>query len=108
MEEYRVHINGNCILLVIMNSSSFTYSKKYYDDNYEYRQVIACSEIGKMIMEKGIMAEEQWRELGITMSRGWIHYTIYKPEPHVMLFRRPIGISSTFTRVSLLNNVNGK
>ena len=54
-----MHINGNCILLVIMNSSSFTYSKKYYDDNYEYRQVIACSEIGKMIMEKGIMAEEQ-------------------------------------------------
>lgn len=25
------------------------------------------------------------------MSRGWEHYEIHRPEPHVLLFRRPIG-----------------
>ena len=24
-------------------------------------------------------------------SRGWIHYAIHKPEPHIMLFRRPLN-----------------
>lgn len=69
----------------------FVYYKKYYDDHYEYRQVGVSSEIGKMIMEKGVLSEEKWRELGISMSKGWTNYTCYKIEPHIMLFRRPIG-----------------
>ncbi len=24
-------------------------------------------------------------------SRGWVHYAIHRPEPHIMLFRRPLG-----------------
>ena len=37
------------------------------------------------------MNEKEWRELGIVQSRGWEHYLIFKKEPHVILFRRPIG-----------------
>ena len=69
----------------------FTYSSSYFDDNYEYRQVVVSSEIGKMILEKGVMSEERWRQLGISMGKGWTNYTCYKLEPHIMLFRRPIG-----------------
>ncbi|MCA6492581.1 MAG: hypothetical protein IM572_07880 [Chitinophagaceae bacterium] len=24
-------------------------------------------------------------------SRGWVHYEVHKPEPFILLFRRPIG-----------------
>lgn len=78
----------------------FSYSKKYYDDNYEYRQVTTSSEIGKMILEKGVLAEEKWRELGITMSKGWVHYTISRMEPNILLFRRPIGTDGSTGQVS--------
>ena len=37
------------------------------------------------------MAESEWRALGVQQSRGWIHYAIHKPEPHIMLFRRPLN-----------------
>ena len=26
-----------------------------------------------------------------TQSRGWVHYAIHRPEPHILLFRRPLG-----------------
>lgn len=24
-------------------------------------------------------------------SRGWEHYALHRPEPHILLFRRPLG-----------------
>lgn len=24
-------------------------------------------------------------------SRGWVHYSCHRPEPHILLFRRPLG-----------------
>ena len=27
----------------------------------------------------------------VTQSRGWAHYEVHKPEPHILLFRRPLG-----------------
>lgn len=33
----------------------------------------------------------EWRNLGIQQSRGWVHYEVHKPEPHILLFRRPKG-----------------
>lgn len=36
-------------------------------------------------------AQVEWRALGVQQSRGWIHYAIHKPEPHIMLFRRPLN-----------------
>ena len=43
-------------------------------------------------MPKGrLLSESEWRALGVMQSRGWAHYEIHKPEPFILLFRRPIG-----------------
>ena len=31
----------------------------------------------------------EWRGLGVQQSRGWVHYAIHRPEPHILLMRRP-------------------
>lgn len=36
------------------------------------------------------MSETEWRNLGVQQSPGWIHYMMHSPEPHILLFRRPI------------------
>ena len=33
----------------------------------------------------------EWRSIGVQQSRGWVHYAIHKPEPHIMLFKRPVN-----------------
>ena len=38
-----------------------------------------------------LLYEEEWRSLGVQQSRGWVHYEIHKPEPFILLFRRPLG-----------------
>lgn len=35
--------------------------------------------------------QSEWRAMGVQQSRGWVHYAIHKPEPHIMLFRRPLN-----------------
>ncbi len=71
--------------------TTIEYSDKYYDHIYEYRHVILTKDLLKKIPKDKLLREEEWRELGIQQSRGWVHYCIYKKEPHVLLFRRPIG-----------------
>lgn len=29
----------------------------------------------------------EWRTLGVQQSKGWVHYAVHRPEPHVLLFR---------------------
>ena len=41
-----------------------------------------------------LLTETEWRKLGIQQSLGWVHYAYHKPEPHVLLFRRPISPSA--------------
>eukprot|EP00794_Sanderia_malayensis_P009905 gene9905-10918_t len=66
------------------------YSDKYFDDTYEYRHVIVPKDMAKLVAAKDdLMNETEWRNLGIQQSQGWIHYMYHKPEPHVLLFRRP-------------------
>ena len=36
------------------------------------------------------VVQHQWRALGVQQSGGWVHYAIHPPEPHVLLFRRPL------------------
>lgn len=72
-----------------MPSQHISYSDKYYDDKFEYRHVQITEEMTKLIPKDRLMSEEEWRNIGITQSRGWIHYMIHEPEPHVLLFRRP-------------------
>ncbi len=31
--------------------------------------------------------QNEWRAIGVQQSRGWVHYAIHRPEPHIMLFR---------------------
>lgn len=45
------------------------------------------------------MTEMEWRALGVQQSRGWEHYALHRPEPHILLFRRPLG---TVSRKSLI------
>lgn len=70
------------------------YSSKYQDHIYEYRHVIIPKSL-KSKLTGSLLKEDQWRDLGIQQSRGWIHYCIYAKEPHVLLFRRPIGTDPT-------------
>jgi len=67
------------------------YSEKYEDDIYEYKHVLLPEALFRSITKGKLLSEEEWRSLGIKQSRGWVHYAIYKPEPHIILFRRPIG-----------------
>ena len=34
------------------------------------------------------VSQSEWRGLGVQQSRGWVHYAIHRPEPHIMLYRR--------------------
>lgn len=43
-----------------------------------------------LILEHGGIQAE-WRGIGVQQSRGWVHYAIHRPEPHIMLFRRPLN-----------------
>mmetsp|Transcript_31492 Transcript_31492/g.78913 ORF Transcript_31492/g.78913 Transcript_31492/m.78913 type:complete len:101 (+) Transcript_31492:173-475(+) len=67
------------------------YSDRYYDDIYEYRHVVLPQELARMLPKGKLLSEMEWRLLGVQQSPGWVHYTIHKPEPHVMLFRRPLN-----------------
>ena len=67
------------------------YSEKYNDDLYEYRHVLLTKAIYKTIPRGRLLTEHEWRGLGVTQSRGWVHYEIHKPEPFILLFRRPLG-----------------
>eukprot|EP00897_Mesotaenium_endlicherianum_P005597 jgi/Mesen1/5065/ME000252S04170 len=67
------------------------YSEKYFDDTYEYRHVMLPAEIAKMLPKGRLLSENEWRSLGVQQSRGWVHYAIHRPEPHIMLFRRTLN-----------------
>jgi len=67
------------------------YSEKYQDSRYEYRHVILPKEVAKKLPNPPrILSEAEWRGLGVCQSLGWVHYEIHRPEPHVLLFRRPL------------------
>lgn len=71
------------------------YSDKYSDITYEYRHVILPKPIAKEMYKiaqcKRVLEDAEWRGLGVTQSRGWVHYEIHRPEPHILLFRRLLG-----------------
>ncbi|KAK2625562.1 hypothetical protein QTJ16_004874 [Diplocarpon rosae] len=79
---------------------SIHYSARYSDSEYEYRHVQLPKNMLKAIPKeyhdasKGtlkLLWEEEWRALGITQSLGWEHYEVHEPEPHILLFKRPIN-----------------
>ncbi len=73
-------------------SSGIEYSEKYEDSQFEYRHVILPREVAKRLPQPlRCLSESEWRTLGVQQSRGWVHYEVHKPEPHILLFRRPLG-----------------
>eukprot|EP01134_Creolimax_fragrantissima_P008677 CFRG8645 len=73
---------------------NITYSDKYCDDIYEYRHVTLPQDLAANVPKGRLMNETEWRKLGIQQSRGWEHYMIHKPEPHMILFRREHHLSN--------------
>lgn len=67
------------------------YSEKYTDSLYEYRHVHLPKQILNRMPKGRLLCELEWRELGVQQSKGWIHYSVHRPEPHILLFRRPLG-----------------
>jgi len=65
------------------------YSSKYSDELYEYRHVTLPQEVAKWIPKSHLLTETEWRNLGVMMSPGWVHYMLHLPEPHILLFRKP-------------------
>eukprot|EP00703_Trepomonas_sp_PC1_P000618 JAP95988.1 Cyclin-dependent kinases regulatory subunit [Trepomonas sp. PC1] len=70
------------------SSNGYYYSRKYYDDTYEYRHVILPEDVARKYNIQALMSEPEWRAIGIQMSSGWVHYDFHRPEPHILLFRR--------------------
>ncbi|KAJ8619726.1 hypothetical protein MRB53_028255 [Persea americana] len=75
----------------IKEMGQIQYSDKYFDDIYEYRHVVLPPEVAKLLPKNRLLSENEWRAIGVQQSRGWVHYAIHKPEPHIMLFRRPLN-----------------
>ena len=72
-------------------SKQIYYSDKYDDEVYEYRHVQLPKEMAKKVPKSQLMTEEEWRSLGVQQSPGWEHYMKHDPEPHILLFRRPLA-----------------
>ncbi|XP_057280088.1 cyclin-dependent kinases regulatory subunit 1 [Pezoporus wallicus] len=66
------------------------YSDKYDDEEFEYRHVMLPKDIAKLVPKTHLLSESEWRNLGVQQSQGWVHYMIHEPEPHILLFRRPL------------------
>ncbi|KAI5651809.1 cyclin-dependent kinase regulatory subunit domain-containing protein [Phthorimaea operculella] len=66
------------------------YSERYHDDVYEYRHVILPPDIARLVPKSHLMTETEWRNLGLQQSPSWLHFMVHNPEPHVLLFRRPL------------------
>eukprot|EP00043_Microstomoeca_roanoka_P028974 m.20345 g.20345 ORF g.20345 m.20345 type:complete len:77 (-) comp8860_c0_seq1:260-490(-) len=71
-------------------AEKIAYSSKYMDDTHEYRHVFLPKELVEKVPQDHLMTETEWRNLGVQQSRGWIHYMIHRPEPHILLFRRKL------------------
>lgn len=59
-----------------------------------FRHVVLPKELVRLVPKTHLMSESEWRAIGVQQSRGWIHYMIHKPEPHILLFRRPKTVTN--------------
>jgi len=94
------------------------YSDRYSDDQYEYRHVILPKPLFKLIPKSyfnnddsgtlRLLADHEWRGIGIQQSLGWVHYEIHAPEPHVLLFRRAKDFDQQLLQQQIPVPANGK
>jgi len=77
-----------------MSAKDIYYSNKYSDEAFEYRHVVLPKELAKGVPKHKLMTETEWRTLGVQQSPGWVHYMTHDPEPHILLFRRPLPLEN--------------
>ncbi|KAG7241091.1 hypothetical protein INR49_025834 [Caranx melampygus] len=70
------------VMLLLLLISSLKKSKKH---------VVLPREMVRYVPTSHLMSEDEWRQLGVQQSQGWVHYMIHEPEPHILLFRRPLS-----------------
>lgn len=63
------------------------------------RHVILPKEMAKTLAKNRLLTENEWRGMNVQQSRGWQHYAIHRPEPHILLFRRPLGTDPASGRI---------
>ena len=61
------------------------------------RHVILPKEIAKRLPNK-LMREDEWRNLGVQQSEGWVHFMRHNPGKHIHLFR--LKFTSSFLDLS--------
>jgi len=95
------------------------YSDRYSDEQFEYRHVILPKPLFKLIPKSyfndddtgtlRLLADHEWRGIGIQQSLGWVHYEIHAPEPHVLLFRRSKDYDQQqYLQQQMQSQANGK
>jgi len=52
------------------------------DHRIYYRHVILPEDMAKQLPKTHLMTETEWRNLGIQMTSGWMHYMRYDPGMH--------------------------
>lgn len=67
------------------------YSEKYFDKTFEYRNITVTKPLFEIMPKNRLLTEFECLSLGVKQSRGWEHYAIHKMEPHILMFRRPLG-----------------
>ena len=51
------------------------------------RALHSSSRARSLTIRSPFVHQAEWRGLGVQQSRGWVHYAIHGPEPHIMLYR---------------------
>ena len=67
------------------------YGEIFKDEHFEYRQVELPKSYAYKISSKRLLHEDEWRAFHIRQSHGWTHFMTHPPEPHVLIFRRPLN-----------------
>jgi cyclin-dependent kinase regulatory subunit CKS1 len=62
----------------------------YSDDNYEYFHLTLNRRYAAAhIPQNRLFSNDELRAMKVIVKPHWEHYCVYRPEPHIMLFRRP-------------------
>mmetsp|Transcript_32329 Transcript_32329/g.59286 ORF Transcript_32329/g.59286 Transcript_32329/m.59286 type:complete len:125 (-) Transcript_32329:365-739(-) len=96
MHHLRGEIKIKCISINKNNNNNINNNNNTHAHTHKYtptaqRHVILPKELAKTLPKTRLLSENEWRSIGVQQSRGWQHYAIHRPEPHILLFRRPLG-----------------
>lgn len=100
-------LSNRCMLFIIQLKMCFLLF-------FFVRHVKLPNDLARQVPKTHLMTETEWRNLGVQQSPGWVHYMVHAPEPHVLLFRRPLpdqpestSMPSTSSTASAAQSVGG-